>query len=61
MGSEAPTLTLCSHSIRDWTGVTEAISIHCSDHEQVNSSWLQVLQDKVLCLYMFSQGHPSAA
>lgn len=60
-GSDAARLTLRSHGVRDWTGVTEAVSIHCSDHKQVDSSRLQVPQDKGLCLYMLSQGDPSAA
>lgn len=40
--NEKLTLTLCSDRVRDWTGVTEAISIHCSDHKEVDSSRLQV-------------------
>ena len=48
------TLTLCSDRIRDCTGVTEAISIHCSDHEEVDSCRLQVPQDKGLCFHMLS-------
>lgn len=61
IGSDATTLTLRSHGVRDWTGVTEAVGVHCSDHKQVDSSRLQVPQDKGLGLYMFSQGDPSAA
>lgn len=58
---EKATLTLCSDGVRDWTGVTETISIHCSDHKEVDSSRLQVPQDKGLGLHMLSKSHPSVA
>lgn len=56
-----PTLTLCSDRVRDWTGITEAISVDCSDHEEIDSSRLQVSQDEGLRLNMLCHGHPSAS
>ena len=51
---KSPALTLCSDRVRDRTGVAEAVSIHRSDHEEVDSRRLQVPQYKGLCLYVLS-------
>lgn len=58
---EKPPPTLCSDRVRDWTGVAEAIGIHRSDHEEVDSRRLQVPQYEGLCLYVLGESHPSAA
>lgn len=52
--NEKPTLTLRSDRVGDWTGVAEAVSVHRSDHKEVDGCRLQVLQHKGLCLYMLS-------
>ena len=47
-------LTLCSDGVGDWAGVAEAVSIHRSDHKEVDSRRLQVPQHKGLGIYMLS-------